>query len=308
MKNIRIILFLVLAFCSEANAQQLPQFSWFTYNYIQYNPAVTGNAECLNLRLGVRRQWNGIDGAPSTGFASVHGKFGKKKFNFHGIGAVVENDRVGPFSYTGVNINYAYHMRMRKGYYLSSGLGIGFKQFRVNFADILMEQQDIDPVITASASDFVFPVVHFGLWLYKNDRFYGVSMRQLNRARIEGINQGELVNHWTLAYGKSIKMSDQLSFKPAFLLNLVSGAPMSLEGQAILSYKEKVAFGLGGRSGSGLSALLKVDFLGFLTMAYAYDLTLSKMRFDGGPTHEIILGIRACGGDSEGHIRCAAYD
>lgn len=292
----------------SAVAQQLPLFSYFTYNYIQYNPAVTGNTECLELKLGARRQWTGLEGAPNTGFASVHGRLGKGKFNYHGIGALVENDKAGPFSYTGLNLNYAYHMRMRKGNMLSAGLGLGFKQYRVNFAQITLEQQDIDPVIQNNASDFVFPVVNFGLWLYNKDRFIGVSMRQMNRATVEGIDKGELLSHWTIAYGKSIKMSDDLAFKPALLMNYVAQSKASLEGQAILSYREKVAFGIGGRGGSGLSALVKIDFLGFLTAAYAYDLTLSKMRFEGGPTHEIMIGVRACGGDSERHTRCAAYD
>lgn len=293
---------------SAASAQQLPQFTYFTYNYLQYNPAVTGNTPCLELKIGARRQWTSLQGAPNTGFASVHTKFGQKKYNFHGVGAVVENDRFGPFSYTGLNFNYAYHMKLTKGYMFSTGIGVGFKQYRVNFSEIIMEDQDIDLTIQNNANSFIFPVINFGVWLYKNDRFYGVSMRQLNRATVEGIDKGELISHWTLAYGKSTKMTDDLYFKPAFLLNYVAQSKASLEAQAVLSYKDKVAFGIAGRTGNGLSALAKIDFLGFLTVAYAYDMTLSKMRFDGGPTHEFILGIKACGGSDERHSRCAAYD
>ncbi|MEZ4798475.1 MAG: PorP/SprF family type IX secretion system membrane protein [Flavobacteriales bacterium] len=306
-KNIFLMLTLSMIGLSTF-AQQLPQFTYFTYNYLQYNPAVTGNTPCLELKIGARRQWTGLEGAPNTGFASVHTKFGQKKYNFHGVGAVVENDKFGPFSYTGLNFNYAYHMRMSKGYMLSSGIGIGFKQYRVNYSQILLEQQDIDPVIQNNANSFIFPVINFGLWLYKNDRFYGISMRQVNKATVAGIDKGELQSHWTFAYGKSIKMADDLFFKPAFLLNYVAQSKASLEAQAILSYKERFAIGMAGRSGSGLSALVKIDFLQFLTVAYAYDMTLNKMRFDGGPTHEFILGIRACGGDDGGHTRCAAYD
>lgn len=299
-------IFFLGALCTYA--QQLPHFTNFTYNYLQYNPAVTGATPCLDLKIGARRQWTSLEGAPNSGFASVHGKIKKKKFNFHGLGAVIENDKFGPFGYTGVNLNYAYHMRMKKGYMLSSGMGIGFKQFRVNFADMDLEQQDVDPVITAAVNDFVFPVINFGLWLYKNDRFFGISARQINPTQVEGINTGLLQTHWTFAYGYSRKMSDNIFFKPAFLLNYVAQSRPSLEAQGLLSYKDRVAFGLAGRTGNGLSAMLRVDFLGFLTAAYAYDLTLSKMRFDGGPTHEIILGIRSCGKSDELHTRCAAYD
>lgn len=303
-----ILLLLTIAMAGSTWAQQMPQFSYFTYNYIQYNPAVTGNTQCLDLHVGMRRQWTGIDGAPTTAIASVHGKVAQKKFNYHGLGAIVENDKAGPFSYTGINLNYAYHMRMAKGYYLSSGIGIGFKQYRVNFSDMLLEQQDIDPVISSSAGDFIFPVVHLGFWLYKADRFYGMSMRQLNKQTVQGIDKGELINHWTFAYGKSIKVSDDFFFKPAFKMNYVAKSKPSLEGQAILSYKETIAFGLGARSGMGISGLLKVGVGRFLTFAYAYDLTLNKMRYDGGATHELVLGINACGGNEGSYQHCAAYD
>lgn len=289
-------------------AQQLPHYTFFTYNYLQYNPAVTGATPCLDMKVGARRQWTGVEGAPNTGFASVHGKVKKKKFNFHGLGAVVENDKFGPFGYTGLNLNYAYHMRMKRSYMLSAGIGIGFKQYRVNFAEMNLEFQDIDPVITASANDFVFPVINFGMWLYKSDRFFGFSVRQINNAQVEGINAGTLQSHWTFAYGYSRKMSETIFFKPAFLVNYVSQSKLSLEAQGMLSYRERVAVGLAGRSGNGLSALVKIDFLSFLTVGYAYDLTLSKMRFDGGPTHEIVLGIRSCGSSDELHTRCSAYD
>ncbi|MFM1999740.1 MAG: hypothetical protein RL204_1687 [Bacteroidota bacterium] len=298
----------VLLISTLSKAQQLPQFTYFTYNYIQYNPAVTGNTSCLDLHLGFRRQWTGIDGAPTTAMASIHGKVKQQRFNFHGLGAIVENDKAGPFSYTGINLNYAYHMRMSKGYMLSTGIGVGFKQFRVNFSDMLLEQQDIDPAITKSVGEFIFPVINFGFWLYKNDRFYGMSMRQLKKGDLKGIEKGILQTHWTFAYGKSIKMADDIFFKPAFLLNYVGRSKPSLEGQAILSYKEKVSFGLGARSGMGASGLLKLQMGSFLTLAYAYDITLNKMRFDGGPTHELVLGINACGGNEGSAHRCAAYD
>jgi hypothetical protein len=76
----------------------------------------------------------------------------------------------------------------------------------------------------------------------------------------------------------------------------------------MMDYKEKFQFGLGFRSESGLVGLVKVDLFKYVTVAYGYDLALSKMRYGGRNTHEIVLGIKACSTDEVGRVPCAAYD
>jgi type IX secretion system PorP/SprF family membrane protein len=289
-------------------AQQLPQYTYFTYNYMNYNPAVTGFTECLELKFGYRRQWQGFEGAPRTGFANVHGRFGKKKFNYHGVGAFVESDNAGPFGYTSLFANYAYHMRMAKKYMLSAGIGIGFMQYRVSFSEMLLENQDNDPAIFGNVSQMMFPLVNAGLWLYRADRFFGFSIRQLRQTPIEDLGNSQIRRHLTFAFGKSIRMAEDLSFKPAFLLNYVGRSRPSLEAQAIMAYKDKVSAGLAARSGHGLSALLKIDAISYITIAYAYDLTLNKVRFPGASSHEITIGLKACPSGGSNYVPCAAYD
>ena len=103
-------------------------------------------------------------------------------------------------------------------------------------------------------------------------------------------------------------MSDDLTFKPAVLLNYVGKSRASLEGQAMIDYKKRVAFGVGVRGGNGLSALLKLDVIKYLTIAYGYDMTLSKIRYSESGSHEVTLGFRACSDRDKAHVPCAAYD
>lgn len=305
-KLIPLLLALVLPFAGAA--QQFSQFSYFTYNYLNYNPAVTGATPCMELKLGHRRQWVGVDGAPVTSFATVQGKFGKKKQNFHGIGGIVETDEAGPFSTTSLHVNYAYHMRVARKYMLSTGIGIGFLQYRMNFSTMRLQDQENDELLNRSVSEFNYPMVNFGLWLYNSDRFYGLSIRNIGRARIRTLGNSTLVRHLTLAYGRAIKMSDDLVFKPAALINYAPQGRLSLEGQALIAFKEKVTVGLGARSGNGISALLKLDVIKHVTIAYAFDLTMSKLRTNGATSHEITIGLRACAEKERYHVPCSAYD
>ena len=130
MKKGLAIIALLWMIGSHVQAQQLPHYTNFTYNYLNYNPAVTGSTPCLEARVGYRKQWTGFQGAPTTGYVNVHNKFGQRRYNFHGLGVMVENDTYGPFGTTSLVANYAYHMKLTKGYSLSSGIGIGYNNFR----------------------------------------------------------------------------------------------------------------------------------------------------------------------------------
>ena len=304
-----LALILLATALTPVQSQQLTHYSYFTYNYLQYNPAVAGTAPCMDLKFGVRRQWNGFEGSPTTAFVNVHGKLGKeKRFRFHGIGATVENDDAGPFSYTALNALYAYHLKLASKYYFAAGLGLGFNQYRIDYGEMTLEEQADEKVITGSVNSFIFPTVSAGLWLYRSDRFYGLSVRNVNSPGIKGVSGSKLDRHWTFANGYAMRLNEELTFKPAFLLNYVGKSRASLDAQFILDYKDMVAVGLAGRSGHGFSALLKLSVVKYVTIAYAYDLTMNKIRYEGPGTHEIILGVRACTKANPLHVPCAAYD
>lgn len=288
--------------------QQMAQYTHFVTNYFQINPAVAGSAPCLDLKLGYRKQWQGFEGAPATAFANLHGNFGKKKFNFHGIGGVVETDDTGPISYTSLSIAYAYHMKASRKAMISAGVSAGFSQHRVDYGGMTLADFS-DPAIQSSLSQFIYPQINFGLWWYREDRYLGFAIRNLVENRITDFGlDAALRRDYSIAGGKIIEMSDDFEFQPAFLLKYVAQSKVALDVQTMIDYKDKVAVGLAFRGGNGVSGLIKIDMFKYVSLAYAYDLTLSKVRYDGANTHEIILGIQACAlGDSR-VIPCAAYD
>ncbi len=299
----------LLSFSNQFEGQQLTHYSFFTYNYMQYNPAVVGTAPCLDLKFGIRRQWQGFKGAPSTAFTNMHGKLVKeKKFKFTGIGATMETDKSGPFSYTSLNIAVSEHIKLASKYYLAAGLGIGFTQYSVQYGEMTFEYQDIETAITGGINAFIFPTINAGLWLYRSDKFYGLSVRNLNAPKVEGTVDTRLNRHWTFANGYAARVTEELSFKPAFLINYVGKSKPSLDAQFLLDYKEMISVGLAGRSGHGFSALLKLSVVKYVTVAYAYDVTMNKIKYAGANTHELIIGIRACTKLNPLHVPCAAYD
>lgn len=294
----------------NATSQQIPHYTHFVYNYFAYNPAVAGATPCLELKLGYRQQWSGMPDAPKTAFANMHGKLGKAgKFNFHGIGGLVETDDAGPLSYTSLYFAYSYHARVARRYMLASGFSVGFQQFRVDYGAMLLEDFD-DPAIAEPISRFVLPKVNAGLWLYRGDRFYGIAVKNVNQNAVAGlgIEDPDMKRHVHLTAGRSIRMNDDLFFKPAINVNYVTASDMDFDFTAQLEYREKITFGIGGRFGVGLTGVIKLSVIKFVTLAYAYDLTVNPLRVDGLNSHEFILAIRACANPDKMKVPCAAYD
>jgi type IX secretion system PorP/SprF family membrane protein len=308
MKQFALVI-LVICLAYHAKAQQLPQFTYFTYNYMQYNPAVVGTAPCLDLKFGLRRQWKGFEQAPTTGFMNIHGKIGKKSdFHFQGLGATIENDGAGAFNYTNIMVNYAYHKKLSNKYYLAAGIGVGFSQYSADYGQMVFENQADETAILGVVNDFIFPIFNAGIWMYRSDRFYGLSVRSLNNKSIDGFADTRLRRHYSFANGYATRISSELTFKPAYMINYVGKSRPSVDAQLILSFKDMVDVGVGARSGHGFSALIKLSAIRYITIGYAYDVTMNKIRYVAGSTHEIVVGIRACKEGSKLHVPCAAYD
>lgn len=300
---------------STVEAQQMSQYTHFIKNYIHYNPAAVGSVKCIEMNLGHRRQWMGVNGAPITSFANFQGKFGVKKFNFHGLGAVIETDDTGPLSYTQLSLAYAYHMRTSRKAMISTGISVGFTQYRIDYGEMKLDDFN-DPAITGSVSDILAPQINIGVWYYRSDRFIGFSIRNAVRNEIEipfqessgDPDKSFLISHFEVTGGKRIRMADDFTFRPSAQIKYVRGSKLAIDANAMIDYKDKFAVGLGARSGNGLAGLIQMDLFRYVSLAYAYDLTLSKIRVDGINSHEVILGLRACAkGSSRFKIPCAAY-
>jgi type IX secretion system PorP/SprF family membrane protein len=308
----RLIITLALALSAlVSQGQQMPLYSHYVLNYFQINPAVAGSTPCLDMKLGYRMQWVGVEGSPRTAFGNIHGNFGKKKGNFHGIGGQVQTDDTGPLSFTGMNLAYAYHMKLNRKYTLSAGASLGFMQYRVDVGQITLPEFQYlnDPAFQGGAQEFLFPQINFGLWLYKDDRFYGFAIHNLVENQYETIGlDAAMRRHFSFAAGRAIDMSDGFMFKPSAHLQYVSASRVSLDLTAMFDYKDRVELGVGFRSENGLTALLRLDIFRYVTLGYAYDMALSRIRFDGRHTHEVVLGIQACAKGERRATPCAAYD
>src|SRR6187549_1166625 len=104
---------LAIALCATGlmsgttQAQFEPQFTQYMFNEMFINPAYAGSRDQISATLSYRNQWVGLQGAPKTQSASVHGPLMDKKM---GVGLTMMNETIGVTRQFTVSGNYAYRI------------------------------------------------------------------------------------------------------------------------------------------------------------------------------------------------------
>jgi len=312
MKWLLIIAILFSAVLTRA--QQVAQYSQYMFNQFSINPALAGSKNCIDVRLGYRKQWVGIDGAPTTAWTSVHGVFKNKSKPYqkskHGFGALIETDDTGPLGYTMFNIAYAYHMQLNRKYMASFGLFVGVQQHKLDAGKVTLTNFN-DPAIGNGGSVFIVPEVWPGVLFYNDNTFFGFSIRQVLGNKINGIGLESRLNRQTLLNGgHRFRTKGKVAFIPSTLVKLSTGAPMAIDLNLMVEFKQFFGLGVSYRNSDAIVLMFKADFLKFFTLGYSYDLTTSRLRVGSSNTHEIILGINACPREDPRTkiVRCPAFE
>lgn len=312
MRQATLLLFLFAAMV--ARPQQVSQYTQYVFNYFSINPAVAGSKDCLDVRLGFRKQWVGFPGAPTTGWASLHGYLRPKGKPFirnrHGIGAFIEADEAGPIGYTQFYLAYAYHIQMAKDYYMSMGLFAGIKQQKLNVGDITVLDNN-DPALANDGSVLVYPVISPGIWLYSRSGWAGLSIQQVLNNRIPDIGtDSRLTMHFAASAGHRVRISKYLALVPSTLLKFSPRSPLAIDVNAMFEYRRRLGLGVSYRNQDAVAFMVKLPFLKFFTLGYSYDITTSRLRVDSSNTHEVILAIYPCAASdpAKAIVRCPVFE
>jgi len=311
MKQLIPSLAIALLSVSVLQAQQFPVRATAMMNPFQDHPAAAGVLGCMDLHMGYRNQWSGIDGAPETAFANLHGQMEGQGNDFHGFGVRVESDEAGAWGYNAVNFAYAYNLRLSNGARLAAGLSAGFFQHRLDMSLLDMPELQVanDPAVFGN-QQFIVPMIDAGLWYYDRDMYAGLTIQNVTQASMEKISQfGKLRRHLVVTGGSEVELDGRWMFLPSAQARLGSGVPPSAEILGLFKYDDVVGVGLGYRSQSALIVAAQAKILDYLSIGYAYELNVSPLSGAGPNSHEIVIGINACSSRPAGRaIPCPAYN
>jgi type IX secretion system PorP/SprF family membrane protein len=296
MRNGLFLLFMLAG--GAALAQQTAQYTQYVMNMFAINPAVAGSKDCIDVRLGYRQQWVGFKGAPVTGWATVAGSIRPKgkpfRANRHGIGTFVEADNTGPIGYTSFQLAYAYHIQMKRDFYMSLGFFAGLRQEKLSLGDVSVPINS-DPALQNNGNVLVYPDITPGIWLYSKTTWAGLSIQQALGNKVKNIGLDTRLNrNYILSLGHRYRITPKFSVVPSGLLKMAAGAPFAMDLNVMLEYERKLGLGMSYRNQDAVAFMVKLPFLKYFTLGYSYDVTTSQLRVGGANTHEIILGIYPC--------------
>lgn len=290
----RIFIALVLIACGYfAKAQQLPQYSQYMINDYILNPAITGTRDYYEVKANNRYQWIGIDDAPRTYILSVHGPNKTKPM---GLGGAIFSDVTGPTSRVGAYMSYAYHLKLTEKMKLSMGLSFGVLQFKIDGTKITL-REDGDPALTNAVQSVVTPDATFGLHLYGEKGYFGISAPQLIGQKIKFFEAQDpllstMARHYMAMGGYTFDLGENFNVQPSFLLKYVAPVPMQIDLGAKISYRDQVWIGGAYRFKDAFSALVGFTVNKNLSFGYSYDMSTSNIKNYSSGTHEVMIAAR----------------
>jgi type IX secretion system PorP/SprF family membrane protein len=307
----------LLGLAGPAAAQLKPQYSQYMLNNYVLNPAITGIEDYTDLKLSYRQQWAGVDGAPTTFYASVHGKLGqavnvpvpqpangkahafwggaanryRKVKPHHALGGLVLHDRAGIFGFTEAQVSYAYHLLLSREVKLSLGAAAGLLQYSLRGADLQLANPN-DPVAANQAS--LRPNLSLGLWLYGRQFYLGASAAHLLGAAATGAGPVgvPLARHFFVTGAWRVPLSGDLDLVPSVLAKWAAPQPPAVDLNARLVYANRLWVGAAYRQRDSVIFLAGLSVSALLDLSYTYDLGTHRLGRASLGSHEILLSLR----------------
>jgi type IX secretion system PorP/SprF family membrane protein len=287
IRHLAVLVMLMVA-AQIGNGQQQVMFTQYMFNGLALNPAYAGSHETMSITALARKQWTGLDGAPSTQTLSIHSPIRHQRMS---LGLLFLHDNIGVTDQTGAYASYAYRIPVGKGK-LAFGLQGGIAYFNARFSKVSTTDQ------TFAGGDVreVHPTFGFGMY-YNTNRFYiGVSVPQLNQSTFDrsyADSDSRIVRHYFASAGYVFDLNHSLKLKPNILVKAVEGAPVEFDLNANLLIKDVVWLGLSWRSFDSFDAVFQVQVTDQLQIGYSYDFatTTDLSRVNGG-SHELMLNYR----------------
>lgn len=287
-------------FSLGAIAQQDAGFSMYFFNPVYINPAYAGSRELISGSLVHRSQWASKPDAPTTQAFSLHSAIPNSKV---GLGLQIYNDNIGPMRNTGINLTYAYHLKLSETAKLSLGVTGMINNIKVNWDEINVDDNN-DLSFTQNSTSSWVPDANAGIYFYK-ERFYaGLSANHIMQSKFDltkapGADFAKFYRQYYFTSGIVLPLTERIDLRPSILMKYVKSAPLVGEINASFIFNRKLFIGAGFRTSKRVNidgmdnmliGVIQLQFTNSLAVGYAYDYYMNRTGSYNSGTHEIMLG------------------
>ncbi|MGD1893948.1 MAG: type IX secretion system membrane protein PorP/SprF [Cyclobacteriaceae bacterium] len=310
---------------ASSSGQQLFRLTQYFNNPMAINPATTGIEGFMDVKIGYRQQWSGVDGAPETYYLSIHSPLRSNQSQAsyrnnalrisnpslydqldgpqgyspsrvkHGVGGYVISDSQGIFAQTSGFLSYASHLLVGEKLRLSLGVSAGINNQRIDVSQVTVIDPN-DPTFIAygnqqrQTTDFD---VNAGLFLY-NDLFYvGYSAARIfqnNLYNDSEISAQQQLTHFGML-GFRLNLSETLMLMPGAFVATDGANPLTYDVGARLKVQDLFWFGASYRNNNTVAGMAGVSINNTFNISYSYDYGLSGINNMEAGIHEVALGL-----------------
>jgi type IX secretion system PorP/SprF family membrane protein len=295
-RKLYILLLICLTFASRGKAQQDVLISQYMFNQLFLNPAYAGTHEYWESSILYRSQWVGWEGSPTSQLLAVDGPILPSLL---GIGATIVHDEIGINATLGANIAVSYQLKLdRKGdHRLSFGLKAGYLSQRAYIKDLIYIDEN-DPLYVSS--DIINQntiLFGSGIYYYSKRLYLGLSVPVLFAKDLKDLPSAEMNRNSYLKKqfyfngGMVFTLSENVDFKPSFLVKYTQSAPLQADINMNFLFKKMFWLGASYRSTDILVLMMEVNATRYLRIGYAYDYNFSDISIFTSGSHEIMLSF-----------------
>lgn len=287
--TLRIVLLQLLLGSGLLYAQKEPQYTQYMYNIGSFNSAYSATVESLEIIGLYRAQWLDIPGAPTTIRAGANIPFQNEKM---GLGINIVSDQLGPSTQTFFDISYSYQIRLSDDSKLSFGLNAGGSSLNLDYSKGVFDDPE-DPLLLGGSYTNFYPTVGAGLFYYhESDWYLGLSVPNFLTNALYNDEVATIVEdnmQFNAIGGYVFELGDRTRFKPAFLLNYLQGAPVTVNLSANFQFIDALTIGASYRFDNAVSALAGFQISNAMFVGYSYDYNTNGLGAYSGGSHEAIL-------------------
>lgn len=289
MKKLYLVALVVIASFGDLHAQQDPHYTQYMYNMNVINPAYAGSKENLSIGMLYRKQWVDIEDAPTTFTLSGHSPVGRNV----GLGLSVISDKIGPVEENNIYGDFSYTLNLGGEHKLAFGIKAGITLHKVGlFSNIYNTlPQPGDPAFAEDTNNSYFNLGS-GLFYYTDKYYVAFSVPNMMKSKhldFNGREFGSEASHYFLTGGYVFDLSENVKFKPFFMVKSAFEAPASFDFSTNFLFNEKFEAGLTYRLEDSFGAMVNYAITPSLRIGYAYDHIISDLKVTTPSSHEFIL-------------------
>lgn len=289
MKKLYLVALVVFSMIMDLQAQQDPHYTQYMYNMNVINPAYAGSKENLSIGMLYRKQWVEIEDAPTTATFSGHAPVGKNV----GLGLSVISDKIGPVEENNIYGDFSYTLELGGEHKLAFGLKAGLTLHQVGlYSDINHTLPDQNDPAFAQNTSNSYLNLGSGLFYYTNKYYLALSVPNMMKSKhldYNGRKFGSEVSHYFLTGGYVFDVSENIKFKPFFMMKSAFNAPTSLDLSTNFLFNEKFEAGVTYRLEDSFGAMINYAISPNVKLGYAYDHIVSDLNVTTPSSHEIVL-------------------